>query len=45
MNAPGEKRKGTGLYMVHYVEDPDEKTSLKDILNTRGVESDNQIDK
>jgi len=45
MNTPGDKRKGTGLYMVHYVEDPDEKTSLKEILSTRGVETDNQIDK
>lgn len=42
-NRPGEKRKGTGLYMVHYVEDPDEKTSLKDILSSRGIESDNEL--
>ena len=40
-NTPGEPRKGTGLYMVHYVEDPSEKTSLKDILGKRGVETEN----
>ena len=42
LNEPKEKRKGTGLYMVHYVEDPDEKTSLKDILNERLVDSEDQ---
>ena len=44
-NKKGKKRKGTGLYMVHYVEDPDEKTSLKEILSTRGIESENGLDK
>lgn len=38
LNVPGEVRKGTGLYMVHYVEEPSEKSSLKDILIERGVE-------
>jgi hypothetical protein len=37
-NKPGEIRKDTGLYMVHYVESPDEKLSLRDILLERGVE-------
>jgi len=27
----------TGLYMVHYVEDPEDKESLKDLLRERGV--------
>ena len=27
----------TGLYMVHYVEDPEDKDSLKDLLRERGV--------
>jgi len=40
LNVPGELHKGTGLYMVHYVEDPSEKMSLKDILIERGIESD-----
>jgi hypothetical protein len=35
---PGETKKDTGLYMVHYVESPDEKLSLRDILLERGVE-------
>ena len=39
LNVPGELHKGTGLYMVHYVEDPSEKMSLKDILIERGIES------
>jgi len=38
-NTPGAPRKGTGLYMVHYVEDPSERASLKDILIERGVDS------
>ena len=37
-NKPGEERKETGLYMVHYVESPDEKLSLREILLERGVE-------
>lgn len=28
----------TGLYMVHYVEDPDDKKSLKDLLQEKGVQ-------
>lgn len=36
---PGETKKDTGLYMVHYVESPDEKLSLRDILLERGVEA------
>ena len=40
LNVSGEDRKGTGLYMVHYVEDPKEKaSSLKEILSERGLES------
>ncbi len=30
----------TGLYMVHYVEDPDDKKTLKELLQQRGVQSD-----
>jgi hypothetical protein len=37
---PGEKKKDTGLYMVHYVESGDERLSLKDILLERGIEPD-----
>lgn len=37
-NAPGVTRKGTGLYMVHYVENPDEKSTLADLLLERGVD-------
>jgi hypothetical protein len=37
-NKPGEERKETGLYMVHYVESPEEKLSLREILLERGVE-------
>ncbi len=37
---PGEDKFDTGLYMVHYVENPDEKVSLKDLLDARGVQSD-----
>jgi hypothetical protein len=36
----GERKKDTGLYMVHYVESEDERLSLKDILLDRGIESD-----
>lgn len=38
LNISGEPRKGTGLYMVHYVEDPSEKNSLRHILTERGVD-------
>ena len=30
----------TGLYMVHYVEDPEDKSSLKDLLHERGATPD-----
>lgn len=40
-NAPGATRKGTGLYMVHYVENPDEKSTLTDLLLEKGVEKNN----
>ena len=35
LNKPGQKRKETGLYMVHYVEDDDELVSLQSILAKR----------
>jgi DNA-binding Lrp family transcriptional regulator len=35
-NMSKEFRKGTGLYMVHYVETEEEKISLKDLLTLRG---------
>jgi len=35
-NLSKEYRKGTGLYMVHYVETEDDKVSLKDLLTIRG---------
>jgi len=35
-NLPKEHRKGTGLYMVHYVESDDDKVSLKEMLAARG---------
>ena len=35
LNRPGEERKETGLYMVHYVEDEDELDSLQSILMQR----------
>jgi len=37
LNAPSEKRHGTGLFMVHYVEDQDEKKSLRLLLQDRDV--------
>jgi len=39
-NKAGEERKGTGLYIVHYVEDPSERSSLSDILKERGIDAD-----
>lgn len=39
-NTAGEERKGTGLYMVHYVEEPSEKSTLRDILKARGIGAD-----
>lgn len=35
-NRLNESRKGTGLYMVHYVEEQYDKTSLKELLAQRG---------
>ena len=40
LNAPDEQRRGTGLYMVHYVEDDDDKLSLADVLAERHAEKD-----
>ena len=37
-NKPGEERKDTGLYMVHYVESPNEKLTLRQILLERGAQ-------
>lgn len=39
-NAPDEKRKKTGFYMVHYVDDLDERVGLREILTKRGIERD-----
>jgi hypothetical protein len=36
--APGEQRKETGIYMVHYVEDIQELGSLRTLLSERGVD-------
>jgi hypothetical protein len=36
-NKPNESKKGTGLYMVHYVEASDDKVSLRDLLKDRGA--------
>lgn len=36
--APDEKRKNTGFYMVHYVDDLDERIGLREILRVRGVD-------
>ena len=38
-NKPKEFKKGTGLYMVHYVEASEDKVSLRDILKDRGATS------
>jgi hypothetical protein len=38
-NAPGEVRRETGLYMVHYVEDEEDLDNLRDLLAKRGVEA------
>ncbi len=37
LNRPGEERKETGLYMVHYVEDEDELGTLRSVLTERGL--------
>lgn len=39
---PGETAKNTGLYMIHYVETPSESQTLRDLLNERDFEIDNQ---
>ena len=36
-NDDKDSRKGTGLYMVHYVETDEEKASLTELLRSRGV--------
>jgi len=36
-NEPSDQRKGTGLFMVHYVEDQSDKTSLRMLLQGRDV--------
>jgi hypothetical protein len=38
-NVPGEPRKETGLYMVHYVEAEEDLDNLRDLLAKRGVEA------
>jgi len=38
-NMSKEHRKGTGLYMVHYVETDEDKVSLKELLKLRGEKS------
>ena len=35
---PGGERKQTGLYMVHYVENESEKSTLRDLLMERGLD-------
>ncbi|MEL7296887.1 MAG: DUF6502 family protein [Pseudomonadota bacterium] len=40
LNKKNEARKETGLYMVHYVEAPGERSSLAELLRERGVVSD-----
>ena len=35
---PDEKRKNTGFYMVHYVDDLDERIGLREILKRRGID-------
>jgi hypothetical protein len=37
LNKPGEERKETGLYMVHYVEDGGDLGSLQELLLERGI--------
>lgn len=38
-NEPGELRKDTGVYMVHYVEDEGDLGTLRELLSRRGIES------
>jgi hypothetical protein len=39
LNKPGETRKETGLYMVHYVEEQEELIDLQSLLEERGIDS------
>lgn len=41
-NVVGEKRKNTGFYMVHYVDDMDERLDLREILRKRGIETETE---
>lgn len=41
-NLSDSKRKNTGFYMVHYVDDGDERAGLKEVLFERGMESDGE---
>ena len=41
-NLPNVKRKNTGFYMVHYVDDGDERAGLREVLFERGLESDGE---
>lgn len=41
-NRAGEPRKETGLYMVHYIEGPQETTSLAELLAEKGLTADSQ---
>lgn len=38
LNRPGDERKETGIYMVHYVEDIEDQGTLRSLLHKRGVE-------
>ena len=40
LNTPGEPRQETGLYMVHYVEQQNERGTLQDLLAERGINVD-----
>jgi len=44
LNKPKEHRKGTGLYMVHYVETDEDKGSLGELLKSRGIGDEPIID-
>jgi hypothetical protein len=39
-NTPSGRRRNTGFYMVHYVDDGDERAGLREVLVERGLESD-----
>lgn len=40
ISEPGKARQGTGVYMVHYVENESEMTTLQELLRERGVPED-----